>query len=655
MMEGVFLKMSVQGVSPMIPVGPSLIRAIGGGSVKEDKSTAGSLPLKKTVSRKRPLEFLRITGKRAEEKGTSVRDDGPVLLEKQDDDTSVNENWVFKILEVGSIWNGKRQRSGGGGDEEEEEEVAESKTNKEDLCEECDFCMIDEEEEEEEEKEFGREEFSEMLSKIPVQDAQMFAKLSFLGNLAYSIPKIKPENLLKYQKLRFVTSSIEKRTSLIRVEENNNINNNGEEEEQEKKLINPAVAYRVAASAASRLFSHSKSVLPFGSSKRHDNEASLLATADSVTAVVAAKEEVKQAVADDLKSNRSPPCEWFVCDDDNTGTRFFFIQGSDSLASWQANLLFEPVPFEELDVLVHRGIYEAAKGIYEHMLPEVHAHLNSRGKNRAFLRFSGHSLGGSLSLLVNLMLLIRGQVPASSLLPVITFGSPCIMCGGDRLLQKLGLPKSHLLGISMHRDIVPRAFSCNYPNRATKLLKALNGNFRNHPCLNNQNLLYSPMGKLLILQPSERFSPPHPLLPPGSGLYLLASKNTDETEKRLRAAKIVFFNSPHPLEILSDRRSYGSEGKIKRNHDMSSYLKALRHVIRKELKQIKAERDHWRRKFFIINILFTGRDSLKLITRFVASRSSQLVIIFFLPIRLLIMNVYGVVFHHSQAHFGFFK
>ncbi|KAG7635363.1 Fungal lipase-like domain [Arabidopsis suecica] len=649
-MEGVFLKMSVVGVSPMIPVGPSsFIRAIGG-SV-EEKSTAASLPRWVSLRRLRPLEFLRIGGKR-EEKGT-VRDDDAVLLERRDRNRNENDNgnWVLKILEVGSIWKGKRQRSGGGGggEEDEEEEVAEPK-KKEDLCEECDFCRIDDDDEDEE-KEKTVFEFSEMLSKIPVEDAQMFAKLSFLGNLAYSIPKIKPENLLKYQKLRFVTSSIEKRMSL-KVEENNN----GEEDEEKKKLINPAVAYRIAASAASRLFSHSKSVLPFGSSKRQDNEeASLLATADSVTAVVAAKEEVKQAVADDLKSNRSPPCEWFVCDDDKSGTRFFFIQGSDSLASWQANLLFEPVPFEDLDVLVHRGIYEAAKGIYEQMLPEVHAHLNSRGKNRAFLRFSGHSLGGSLSLLVNLMLLIRGQVPASSLLPVITFGSPCIMCGGDRLLQKLGLPKSHLLGISMHRDIVPRAFSCNYPNRAAKLLKALNGNFRNHPCLNNQNVLYSPMGKLLILQPSERFSPPHPLLPPGSGLYLLASKNTDETEKSLRAAKILFFNSPHPLEILSDRRSYGSEGKIKRNHDMSSYLKALRHVIRKELKQMKAERDQWLRKFFIINILFSGRDSLKLITRFVASRSSQLVIIFFLPIRLLIMSVYSVVFHHSQAHFSFFK
>lgn len=632
---GVFLKMSVQCVSPKIPVGPSLIRAIGG-SV-EERTTSGSLRPKKTTPRG-ALEFLRIGGKGKKE--TAV--DGAVLLEREEEEEERNGNWVLKILEVGSIWKGKRQRSGGGdgGDEE-------GSSKKDELCLDCDFCRIDDEEEEEE-MVFDRENFSKMLMKIPLDDAQMFAKLSYLGNLAYSIPNIKPENLLKYQKVRFVTSSIEKRASLDQHDENSNDSN-----EEEEKLINPAAAYRIAASAASRLFSHSKSVLPFG---RRENEASLMATADSVTAVVAAKEEAKQAVADDLKSNHSPPCEWFVCDDDKSGTRFFFIQGSDSLASWQANLLFEPVPFEHFDVPVHRGIYEAAKGIYEQMLPEVHAHLNSRGKNRAFLRFSGHSLGGSLSLLVNLMLLIRGQVPASSLLPVITFGSPCIMCGGDRLLQKLGLPKSHLLGISMHRDIVPRAFSCSYPNRAAKLLKALNRNFRNHPCLNNQNLLYSPMGKLLILQPSERFSPPHPLLPPGSGLYVLTSKNTDETDKGLRAAKTVFLNSPHPLEILSDRRSYGSEGKIKRNHDMSSYLKALRHVIRKEMKQIKAERDQWRVKLLIVNIICAGRDSLKLIARFVASRSSQLVIIFFLSIRLITTGVYGFIFHHSHAHFfSFFK
>jgi hypothetical protein len=138
-----------------------------------------------------------------------------------------------------------------------------------------------------------------------------------------------------------------------------------------------------------------------------------------------------------------------------------------------------------LDVLVHRGIYEAAKGIYLQMLPEVHAHLKSRG-SRATFRFTGHSLGGSLALLVNLMLFIRQEVPITSLLPVITFGSPSIMCGGDTLLEKLGLPRSHVQAIIMHRDIVPRAFSCNYPDHVAKILKAINVNFRNHPCLNNQ-------------------------------------------------------------------------------------------------------------------------------------------------------------------------
>lgn len=173
-MEGVFLKMSVPGVSPKIPVGPSLIHSIGG-SVEEKKPTVGgSLPLaSRWVSR------LRI-GKR--DKGT-LRDDA-VLLEREER----NGNWVLNILEVGSIWNGKRQRSGSGGEGEEEDEVTESK-----ICEECDFCKIDDDDEEEEKEKMviDREEFSEMLRKIPVKDAQMFAKLSFLGNLAYSIPKIK--------------------------------------------------------------------------------------------------------------------------------------------------------------------------------------------------------------------------------------------------------------------------------------------------------------------------------------------------------------------------------------------------------------------------------------------------------------------------------
>lgn len=135
-------------------------------------------------------------------------------------------------------------------------------------------------------------------------------------------------------------------------------------------------------------------------------------------------------------------------------------------------------------MLVHRGIYEAAKGIYEQFMPEILQHI-ARFGYRAKLQFTGHSLGGSLSLLVNLMLLTRKVVRPSALLPVVTFGSPFVFCGGQKILDELGLDENHIHCVMMHRDIVPRAFSCNYPNYVAQLLKRLNTTFHSHPCLNN--------------------------------------------------------------------------------------------------------------------------------------------------------------------------
>lgn len=134
-------------------------------------------------------------------------------------------------------------------------------------------------------------------------------------------------------------------------------------------------------------------------------------------------------------------------------------------------------------MIVHRGIYEAAKGIYEQFMPEILYHLNRYG-DRSRLQFTGHSLGGSLSLLVNLMLLSRKVVKPANLLPVVTFGSPFVFCGGEKILKELGLDDEHVHCVIMHRDIVPRAFSCNYPNHVAQVLKSLSGTFRSHPCLN---------------------------------------------------------------------------------------------------------------------------------------------------------------------------
>ncbi|XP_044500967.1 phospholipase A1 PLIP1, chloroplastic-like [Mangifera indica] len=99
----------------------------------------------------------------------------------------------------------------------------------------------------------------------------------------------------------------------------------------------------------------------------------------NLMAVVVAGEKEKLEAAKGLKSLHSSPREWFVCDDPSTFTRCFVIQGSDSRASWQASLFFEPTRFEGTDVLVHSGIYEAAKGIYKQLLPEIIDHQHKYG------------------------------------------------------------------------------------------------------------------------------------------------------------------------------------------------------------------------------------------------------------------------------------
>ncbi|KAL5060642.1 hypothetical protein RYX36_032246 [Vicia faba] len=488
-----------------------------------------------------------------------------------------NANWIFKVFELNSVWRGEQES-----DDDDEED--------------CGVCSVDEDQDE---VSFDRESFSRMLRRVTLVEARMYAHLCHLGNLAYSIPNIKSGNLLKRRGLRFVTSSIEKRELAATADKNlaseaiqkEEISEKEAGEKNDKSMINASSACQISLVEGS-LEARRRSVDTVN--VINTNAGSLMATTDSMSAVIVTDEEVKQAFAGDLNS----PCEWYICDDDQSSTRYFVIQGSESFESWQANLLFEPVQFEELDVLVHRGIYEAAKMTYQQMLPEVHAHLKSQG-SRATFRFTGHSLGGSLALLVNLMLLIRKEVPVSSLLPVVTFGSPSIMCGGDRLLEKLGLSRSHVQAIAMHRDIVPRAFSCKYPNHVTELLKAVNASFRCHPCLNNKKLLYAPMGELLILQPDGKFSPSHDLLPPGSGLYLLTGplSESSDTEHHIQAAQLFFLNSPHPLEILADRSAYGFGGTIQRDHDMNSYLKSIRTVIRQELSQIRtAARRELRRK-----------------------------------------------------------
>lgn len=169
-----------------------------------------------------------------------------------------------------------------------------------------------------------------------------------------------PEKLFKTLGLRMVTSSAEKKRNSSKADDEEQASleikaeskltkNAAKGEEKEGNgyhHITPFVAYQVAASAASYLHSHMKGILPSKSSEEEQSQdqllkekvdmmnsdmASFVAATDSVTSVVAAEEEVKQALVDDLNSTYSSPCDWFICDDDESNTRFFVIQVHQTL------------------------------------------------------------------------------------------------------------------------------------------------------------------------------------------------------------------------------------------------------------------------------------------------------------------------------------
>lgn len=184
------------------------------------------------------------------------------------------------------------------------------------------------------------------------------------------------------------------------------------------------------------------------------------------------------------------------------------------------------------------------------------------------------------------------------------------------------------------------------------------------------------MGKLLILQPEEKFSPHHDLLPPGSGLYLLGHplEDSDDSVKLLLAAQFAFLNSPHPLEILSDRAAYGAEGTVYRDHDVNSYLRCVRGVLRQELKLIrKAKRESRRvlwwplvssqgteaiigqratltsptqRRLSFVGVLNGGKETFKRLGRIFASRNVQMFVVLLFPARLLVMGTVSIFPHY---------
>lgn len=166
-------------------------------------------------SLKYPLQSL---WSRSGENGNSRRGglalDDAVLVESEDDRRVVCEeesknvatgsewrsgNWVMKILRVRSLWREEEKQGIAEDelrDEREEDLVVEDREISCDEEEFCDTCRIAEEEDEKE-VEFDKHSFSRLLRRVSLAEARLYAQMSYLGCLAYSISEIKVQSLIQ--------------------------------------------------------------------------------------------------------------------------------------------------------------------------------------------------------------------------------------------------------------------------------------------------------------------------------------------------------------------------------------------------------------------------------------------------------------------------
>lgn len=132
-----------------------------------------------------------------------------------------------------------------------------------------------------------------------------------------------------------------------------------EAEPKKGKALSPSelVAQGLAAAAAAAAhaaapFASFGNAVPFRAvTSRMQNAAAAgqstaVATIATVTAAVSSNFNKEHSKAP-KESQAADPTQWFVCDDPVSHTRYFVIQGSETIDHWRVNLSFDPVVFED--------------------------------------------------------------------------------------------------------------------------------------------------------------------------------------------------------------------------------------------------------------------------------------------------------------------
>lgn len=205
-MDSLCLNTSLHGVIPAVGSSGS-----GCGGVVEVRATATAPSQKRGpfgFSFKYPLTpfWSRGGGGIASRRRSGLALDDAVLIDSGDsrkpiaEETAAvemetdrrNGSWVLKILDVQSMWRDREEAEDDDEDEEEEEE--EEELDDAVLSEDdggCDVCSILEGGDEANKLQLDRESFSKLLKRVSLPESKLYAQMSYLGNLAYSISKIK--------------------------------------------------------------------------------------------------------------------------------------------------------------------------------------------------------------------------------------------------------------------------------------------------------------------------------------------------------------------------------------------------------------------------------------------------------------------------------
>lgn len=102
-----------------------------------------------------------------------------------------NGSWVFRVLQVSSLW--KSDDNNHGIQDVNEQVYDQEKDDHEKVVmnQECEACRVDDDDVEDDKSEFDKNSFSNLLWNVSLGEMRLYAQMAYLGSLSYTIPNIK--------------------------------------------------------------------------------------------------------------------------------------------------------------------------------------------------------------------------------------------------------------------------------------------------------------------------------------------------------------------------------------------------------------------------------------------------------------------------------